>query len=348
MDIICTPFGKTAAGQPVERYTLTDGSCSASILTLGGVLQSLIVPDQNGTPTDVVLGFDTVEAYEAQDCYIGALLGRCANRIAEGRVTLGGRTFQLPCNDNGINHLHGGNTGFDRRIWRASILPDGLLLSYDSPAGEEGYPGNLHAEVIYRLADNALTIEYRAQADADTLCSLSNHSYFNLAGHNTGEVGAQCVCIHAEQYTPISETSVPTGEIASVADTPFDLRQPTPLNAGWDSGFEQIRLGAGYDHNYILPGGGLRPVASASCKESGIALEVFSDMPGVQLYSGNYLSASLPLGKGGAQYGRRHGFCLETQFWPNAPALPHFPQPVLRPGVLYQHTTRFQFSLLPA
>lgn len=344
MDIICTPFGATADGQTVERYTLTDGAFSVSILTLGGIVQSLIVPDRNGKPTDVVLGFDSTADYEAQTCYIGALLGRCANRIAEGRITVSGIPYQLACNDNGVNQLHGGNVGFDKRIWRASILSDGIALSYESPNGEENFPGKLSVTVTYRLVDSALRIEYHAVSNADTICNLSNHSYFNLAGHDSGEVGAQTLCIHAEKFTPLGENSVPTGEIASVADTALDLRKPTPLGAGWDADCPQIQLGAGYDHNFIVDGEGLRPFASARSEQTGIELTVHSDMPGVQLYTGNYLHADLPKGKSGVTYGRRHGFCLETQFWPSAPTLPHFPQPILRAGETYDHVTVFAFS----
>lgn len=347
MNIVCTPFGKTADGRPVDRYTLTDGRCSASILTLGGIIQSLIVPDRNGRPTDIVLGFDTVAAYESQTCYIGALLGRCANRIAGGRVALGGREIRLACNDHGACHLHGGETGFDKRIWSASVANGGLTLRYDSPAGEEHYPGNLRASVTYRLEDGALSLEYRAETDADTLCNLSNHAYFNLGGHASGEVGEQTVCIPADHFTPIGKNSAPTGEVASVEGTPLDLRRFTPLGAHWDDKFPQLRRAGGYDHNYIIGGDGLRPFALAECAQTGITLSVESDMPGMQLYSGNYLDANLPRGKGGVQYGRRHGFCLETQFWPNAPAFPHFPQPVLRAGESCRHFTNFHFSLHP-
>ncbi|MFR3786287.1 aldose epimerase family protein [Agathobaculum desmolans] len=344
MNITCTPFGKTADGRPVERYVLTDGPYQAAILSLGGIVQSLVVPDRHGVPTDVVLGFDTVADYEAQDCYIGALLGRCANRLAEGRIEIGGQAVQLACNDNGVNQLHGGNVGFDKRIWQAYMLPDGLRLCYDSPAGEEAFPGRLRAEVTYRLQAGALTIEYRAESDAETVCNLSNHSYFNLAGHDTGEVGAQQVCVHAARYTPLNDHNVPTGEIAPVEGTPLDLRAAAPLRAGWDSGFAQIALAAGYDHNYIIDGEGLRPFAEAYCAESGIALTVESDMPGMQLYTGNFLRPDLPKGKGGAAYDRRHAFCMETQFWPNAFACPGFPLPLLRAGEVYQHITTFRFS----
>lgn len=346
MEIICKAFGTTSDGQQVDCYTLIDGPYQASVLTYGGILQSFCVPDRAGKQTDIVLGFDTVEAYEKQTCYIGALLGRCANRIAGGRFELNGQTYELNCNDNGINHLHGGNIGFDRRIWSAKTDDDGLKLWYNSPAGEEHYPAALSAEVTYRLSEGALTITYVAESDGDTICNLSNHSYFNLAGHASGEVGRQKVCIHADRYTPIGETSAPNGEIASVENTPMDLREPAAIGAGWDDSFSQIALGAGYDHNYIIEGQGMRPFAQAFCEESGIVLSVISDMPGVQFYSGNYLDETLPLGKNGAKYGRRHGFCLETQFWPNATAFSHFPQPVLRKGDTYHKCTKFQVSHL--
>lgn len=345
MKIECTPFGTTAAGQSVERYTLIDGDCSASILTLGGILQALIVPDKTGTPTDIVLGFDCVSAYESQDCYIGALLGRCANRIAGGHVQVNQKPYSLACNDRGINHLHGGMVGFDRHIWQATTLTDGLQLCYESPDGEEGYPGNLHVTAIYRLKHGALTIEFSAKSSQDTICNLSSHIYFNLGGHCSGEVGAQMIQIHADSYTPLNATHVPTGEIQSVAGTPLDLRQLTRFDAGWDHPFDQIQLADGYDHNFIPNGEGLRPFAQAVCKDTGISLTVESDMPGVQLYTGNFLHKQLPAGKNQTLYDRRHAFCLETQFWPNAFACPDFPQPILSKDQTYHHITTYQYSI---
>ena len=347
MKIVNEPFGVTVQGQPVERYTLTDGNCSASVLTLGGILQSWTVPDRNGAPTDIVLGFDSVGAYEAQDCYIGALLGRCANRIADGRITVGQQTYTLACNDNGINHLHGGMVGFDRRIWKATVLPDGLQLQYESPDGEEGYPGRLSVTAIYRLTQDTLSIEFFAQSDKDTVCNLSSHSYFNLGGHASGSVGSQMIQVDADRYTPLASNNAPTGEVASVEGTPFDLRQPVRFDAGWDSDFTQIALAGGYDHNYIPAGDGLRPFAQASCPQTGITLTVTSDMPGVQLYTGNFLRDDLPEGKQHAKYDRRHGFCLETQFWPNAFACPDFPQPIVHVGETYHHITNDRYSVCP-
>lgn len=344
MNITVSPFGKTKDGVPVERYTLTDGAMSVSVLTYGGAIQSLIVPDRNGDPIDVALGFDTVAAYESQSCYIGALIGRFANRIEGGRFTLRDRVYQLAVNSAGVNHLHGGNTGFDKRVWSAAVDEGGLTLRYLSPAGEEGYPGTLAVSVSYRLENGALTLDYRAETDADTLVNLTNHSYFNLSGHTAGAVGAQTICVHADRYTPLGANSAPSGEIASVEGTPLDLRTPVPFSARWDDPFAQIKKAGGFDHNYILDGAGLCPAAEAHSDATGISLAVLTDMPGVQLYSGNFLRDDLPPGKGGARYAPRCGFCLETQFWPNAPLFGHFPQPVLRAGDTYRHTTIFHFS----
>lgn len=346
MDIVCTPFGRDRAGHAVLRYTLTEGALSASILTLGGVLQSLTVPDRNGKPVDVVLGFDSAEDYEQQTCYIGALIGRCANRIAEGRFVLNGQPYQLACNENGTTHLHGGENGFDKRQWITSIHSEGLSLQYHSPAGEEGYPGALHAAVTYRLTADSLIIDYHAEADAPTPCNLTNHSYFNLDGHGAGTVGGQRIRLNAARYTPIDAASIPTGEIAATQGTPMDLTRETPLGAHWDDDFDQLRLAGGYDHNFVVDGafGTLRPAARVRSERTGIVMNVETTMPGIQLYTGNFLRADMPAGKGGAKYAPRHGFCLETQYYPSALTLPQFPQPVLRPGETYRHQTVFRFS----
>lgn len=345
MPITSTFFGTTADGHAVDKYTLTDGVYSVSVLTLGGIVQSLIVPDKNGNPVDVALGFDSVTAYESQSCYIGALLGRCANRIAGGTILVNGQTIQLACNDNGVCHLHGGNVGFDRKIWTPTIADDSLTLTYVSPDGEENYPGTLTVSVTYRLQNGALSLTYRATSDKDTLCNLSNHAYFNLCGHNTGDVGSQWIQIFADHYTPLAANNAPTGEIASVKNTPFDLREAKRFAEGWDAPFEQITLAGGYDHNYLFDGEGLRQFAYAHCDQTGIALETWSDMPGMQLYSSNFLTG-VPTGKDGAEYGLRHAFCLETQYPPNAANCPNFPQPILKAGELYEHTTVYRFSAI--
>ncbi len=338
-------FGTTSDGQPVIKFTLTDGDASVSVLTLGGIIQSLVVPDRNGNAVDVVLGFDDVQSYEKQNCYIGALLGRCANRIVGGDVVLGDQVIHLACNDRNICHLHGGNIGFDRKIWTPDRTEDGLTLSYCSPAGEEGYPGTMHVSVTYRLEKQALSLCYRAVCDRDTLCNLSNHAYFNLTGHASGSVDEQHIQILADTYTPLGGNGAPDGRIAPVAGTPLDLRDMHCFSEGWDMPFHQIALAQGYDHNYLCGGAGLRTVACACSGQTGIHLEVQTDMPGLQLYSGNYLT-DLPAGKHGARYGVRSGFCLETQYPPNAVNCPAFSQPVLRAGEEYVHTTVYAFRVI--
>ncbi|MDO5785124.1 MAG: aldose epimerase family protein [Eubacteriales bacterium] len=335
-------FGTTSGRQAITKFTLTDGAYSVSVLTFGGIIQSLIVPDRDGNPVDVVLGFDDVRSYEGQSCYIGALLGRCANRIAGSDVIIGNYAVHLACNDNGICHLHGGKIGFDRRIWTPAITDRGLELSYCSPDGEEGYPGTMHATVTYRLENGKLSLIYHAVCDSDTLCNLSNHTYFNLSGHASGTIGEQYIQILADAYTPLAWNNAPDGHIAPVAGTPLDLRDMHRFMEGWDMPFDQITLARGYDHNYLCNGTGLRTAAYAYSKQTGIRMEVQTDMPGLQLYSGNYLK-NLPIGKQGAQYGIRNGFCIETQYPPNAVNCPTFPQPILRAGEEYVHTTVYMF-----
>ncbi len=340
MKITAEAFGATKDGTPVTRYWLSDGSCRVAVLTYGGIIQAIEVPDRKGTPVDVVLGFDSPAGYEAQTCYIGAMIGRCANRIGHGRFTLNGTEYTLPCNDNGVNHLHGGMSGFDRKHWQAEVQPDALVLTLHSADGEEGYPGALDVKVTYQLENGALKLHYEADTDADTLCNLTNHSYFNLAGK--GEVGAQKLQIHAAQYAPLGEENIPDGTRAAVAGTPMDLRESTPMGAHWDEGFVQLRKAGGYDHHYWVDGEGMRPFAEAVCEENGIRLSVTSDMPGLQLYTANFLTGAN--GKQGTDYGRREAFCLETQFVPNPAAWTSTLQPILRKGEHYSHTTVFAFS----
>lgn len=343
MNITCERFGATGEGTPVERYWLTDGACAVAVLTLGGIIQSVRVPNREGAATDIALGFDSVQAYEAQTCYIGALLGRCANRIAKKALSVGGNMCSLAWNDNGVCHLHGGVSGFDRKLWHADISEEGLVLRCTSPDGEEGYPGELQVSVTYHLADSALSLTYRAESAKDTLCNLSNHAYFNLSGHNAGSIGKQQIQVFADRYAVKDSHSVPTGEIQCVKNTPLDLREPQRFAEHWDDPFEQIKSARGYDHHYFIDGTGMRPFARAYAKDTGILLEVQSDLPGMQLYSGNYLE-QLPAGKDGADYGMRSGFAIETQYAPNAVHCPAFAAPVLRAGERYEHTTVYRFS----
>lgn len=338
-------FGTMPDGSPVERVALRCGRISCGVITYGGALQSLVVPDRAGNPVDVLLGFDTLDGYRGQDKYLGALIGRCANRIGGARFSLGGREYPLAAND-GPNHLHGGLVGFDKQIWNIeSCAADRVTLSLFSPDGQEGYPGDLSVQVTYRLEEDALHLAYEAVCNRDTLCNLTSHAYFNLSGHCSGPVAAQFIQIPARFYTPADSGSIPTGAVAPVDGTPMDLREGRAIGEQWDDGFAQLRMAGGYDHNWVLdgPDGTLRPCARAWSTETGIALEARTTLPGIQFYSGNYLDGC-PRGKGGAPYARRWGFCLETQFFPDSPHQAHFPSALLRAGERYRQETVYRFS----
>lgn len=334
-------FGSTGSGGEVFSYTLRSAAgMTAEILTYGGVLRSLRVPVA-GEERDVVLGFDDVAGYERDSAYLGALVGRVANRIGGGSFALDGRTYALPVN-NGPNCLHGGSSGFDRKLWQAEEAPGGLILSYTSADGEEGFPGNLKVRVTYALGeDHSLSIDYRAESDAPTPVSLTSHSYFNLKGG--GDVGDHVVQVEADYFNENDAHGLPTGTLLAVGGTPFDLREPKALSAGFAQGHPQLALAGGYDHNFILKSGMdgvLRPAASAQC--GGLRMECLTTQPGLQLYTGNFLTGAA--GKGGQVYVRRSGLCLETQNWPDAVNHPDFPSPILRPGEVYRHRTVYRFT----
>lgn len=340
------PFGTMPDGTPVELYTLAAGALSCQIITFGGSLQSLRVPDRSGKPVDVLLGFDALEPYRTHGKSLGALVGRYANRIGGAKFSLNGQTYQLAANNNGVNHLHGGLVGFNQRVWTVEEAGDDrLALSLFSPDGEEGYPGNLTVRVTYTLTEEGLTIGYRAECDRDTVCNLTNHAYFNLSGHDSGPVLDQTIQLLADRYTPTDPLSIPTGEIAPVEGTPMDLRRTAPIGARIGEDFPQLLQAGGYDHNWIPNGeaGTLRPIARAASPATGISMEVLSTLPGVQFYTGNYLDGC-PAGKGGAAYANRWGFCLETQFYPDSPNHENFPSCVLRAGEIFRHTAAFRFS----
>jgi aldose 1-epimerase len=338
------PFGNTRSGKKVSEFILANpGGVSVCILNWGGIIRSILVPDSRGKSADVVLGFDSLAPYEERHPYFGTITGRYANRIAKGSFTLDEVTYSLAKN-NGPNHLHGGINGFDRVIWNASTstAPDSatLLLSYVSANGEEGYPGEVATKVAYTLSsDNALTVEYTATSTKATPINLTNHSYFNLAGHSAGPVLGHTLVIDASRYVPVDETSIPLGPLAPTADTPFDFREPHTIG-------ERIsQVGVGYDHTYVLATSP-RPLhfaARALDPDSGRYLEVFTTEPGVQLYTGNYLDGTLR-GKGGAQYHKHSGFCLETQHFPDSPNQPAYPSTILRPGETYSSKTVMKFG----
>ncbi|MCI9120300.1 MAG: galactose mutarotase [Oscillibacter sp.] len=339
------PFGVMPDGTAVEQYTLEAGALSCDILTYGGALRALRAPGRART-VDVLLGFDTLEDYRRQDKYLGALIGRYANRIGGSAFSLENQTYPLAAND-GPNHLHGGRLGFDKQVWTAEEATDhSLTLSLTSPDGQEGYPGTLTVRVTYTLTPEGLRIRYQAESSRATPCNLTNHAYFNLSGHASGPVLDQTIQILADFYTPSDAASIPTGQLAPVEGTPMDLRQPTVIGAGIDGDFQQLRNAGGYDHNWAVngPAGTLRPAARAFSPATGISLEVWTTLPGVQFYSGNYLDGC-PAGKDGARYGKRWAFCLETQLFPDTPHHANFPACILRPGEVWDHTTELRFHL---
>ena len=342
-------FGKMADGQEVHLYTLTNSNgMQVSITNYGARIVSILVPDRNGKMADVVLGFDNLPDYVKYNTYFGALVGRYANRIGGAKFTLDGKVYHLPVN-NGPNSLHGGIKGFDKRFWAAEEVQGdepSLVMTYSSKDGEEGYPGNLQAKVVYTLTkDNSIKIDYSATTDKDTVINLTNHSYFNLAGEGNGDVLKQVLMINSDEITPVNATQIPTGKIMKVDGTPFDFRKPTPIGARINEDNEQLKIGKGYDINYILErkGPGLELAARAYDPGSGRELEVYTTEPGIQFYSGNFLDGSVH-GKGGVAYGPRSAFCLETQHYPDSPNQPGFPTTELKPGETFHQVTVFKFT----
>jgi aldose 1-epimerase len=342
-------FGKTREGQAVEIYTLTNANgVEARITTYGGIIVSLKVPDRNGKLEDVVLGFDNLEGYLKGHPYFGAIIGRYGNRIGKGRFTLNGTEYKLAVN-NGENTLHGGMKGFDKVVWKARPVTIangvGLEMTYLSPDGEEGYPGNLSVKVIYALTNtNDLRISYSATTDKDTVVNLTSHSYFNLAGQGNGDILGHRLMVNASRMTPVDSGLIPTGELRAVKGTPFDFTTLTAIGARIDANDEQMKLGGGYDHNFVVNGraGVLRLAAKVVEPGSGRVMEVFTTEPGMQFYTGNFLDGTVQ-GKGKV-YNKRFGFCLETQHYPDSPNKPSFPTTVLKKTGRYQTTTVYRFS----
>jgi aldose 1-epimerase len=348
------PFGKTPDGTQVDVYTLKSGEIEARVITYGAILQSLKVPDKAGKSADVVLGFDTLDGYtggpKPNPAFFGALIGRYANRIAGGQFTLDGKKYHTPLNDgpdpaSPVNTLHGGPHGFDKAVWQAKEIPHGVELTHVSPDGDAGFPGKLTAIVRYTLTGKDLKIDYSATTDKDTVLNLTNHSYFNLAGEGNGDILQNQVKINASHYTPMDVNSIPTGELASVAGTPFDFRKPTAVGARINDDNDQLKKGHGYDHNWVLDSGGGKFSEAAEVYEpgSGRVLQVLTDQPGVQFYTSNFLDGSIK-GKGGVAYPRHGALCLETQHFPDSPNHPKFPTTELEPGQKFHRVTIFRFS----
>ena len=338
-------------GKPVAIYTLKNSKgIEARITEYGATLVSLKIPDRSGSFADVVLGFDTLDGYlqTPPPPYFGATVGRYANRIGKARFTLNGKAYTLDKN-NGENSLHGGVRGFDKVVWAAEVQEgdaNGVKFSYLSKDGEGGYPGNLNVDVIYTLDENnELKIDYHATTDQDTVINLTNHSYFNLAGHNGGDILGHLVMINADRFTPIDSGLIPTGELSKVEGTPFDFRQAKAVGERINATNEQIKFGKGYDHNWVInnSGSGLALAARVTEPISGRVVETLTTEPGIQFYTGNFLDGSMK-GKGGVAYQYRHGLTLETQHFPDSPNHPEFPTTTLKKGDAFRSTTVFRFS----
>ncbi len=359
-------FGKLQDGRSVEIYTLrnTKGT-EVKVITYGARLVSWRFNTKRFEPVDVLLGYDDISSYEKDTTFVGAVVGRHANRLADAKAVLNGKEYQLDCNDGSRkqNHLHGGFEGFYKKLWKAEETPEGLKLSLASPAGECGYPGNMEVSVLYGLSnDNELSIRYEAVSDEDTVCNLTNHAYFNLDGFESDSILDQKLQLCSDSFTENDAESLPTGKIIPVEGTPMDFRELTPMGAHIDDDYEQLKFGHGYDHNWILrdkpaevemepgmfgydPGcpidylkDGLKNAAVAESGKTGIQLLVYTTMPGIQFYAGNFLDGSFK-GKKGVPFAHRSGFCLETQYYPNAFRHPEFPQPVLKKGEVWKSQT---------
>ncbi len=347
MSITKTSFGKLPCGCEADLYILKNASgASVEITNYGGIISAINVPDKDGKLGNVMLGYDNVNGYLPLHGYMGALVGRVGNRIKEGKFTLNGVEYQVAKNEKGLNHLHGGDVGFDRKLWDATpiegICEDHLMLRYTSPDGEENYPGNLKVLVTYTFTDdNELYVHYEAVSDKDTLCSLTNHAYFNLACE--GDVLDHTMEINADTFTVVDAECIPTGEMRAVGGTPLDLRTAKRIGDEIDSDYEQMVFGAGYDHNFNLNDDEMRFAAEVRDPKSGRVMRVFTDMPSVQFYCGNHLD-SPNVGRHGYNYKKRNGFCLETQFAPDSINHPNFPDSVLRAGEKYDFMTVFSFD----
>ena len=347
-----TSFGTLPDGTALELFTLKNASgMEVSVTNYGGIITSLKVADRSGKIDDVTLGYESIDGYLKSSPYFGAIIGRYGNRIGKAQFELDGKTYKLPAND-GPNTLHGGVKGFDKVVWQAEPFERegerGIVFTYVSPDGEEGFPGTLTSRVTYTLTDkNELAFDYHATTDKPTVVNLTQHAYFNLAGDGSGDILGHELTINADRYTPVNATLIPTGEIAKLEGTPLDFRTKTPIGARIDAANEQLKRAGGYDHNYVLnkQGEGLTLAARVEEPKTGRVMEVHSTEPGIQFYSGNFLDGSIT-GKQGHVYNKRNGFCLETQHYPDSPNQPSFPTTTLKPGEEYQSRTVYTFSTM--
>ena len=344
MSLIESLCGKTPEGASVFQYEMKNpAGITATLMSYGAILLSVKAPDRNGTTDEITLGFDSLDGYLGEHPYFGATIGRCANRIDSGRFTLGGAEYTLACNENGRHHLHGGNRGFDKVMWKPQAGTDSVTFSYESSDGEEGYPGNLKVMVTYSLnSDNELRFDYEAETDRPTPVNLTNHTYWNLAGAGSGSILGHELFMRCREYLPVDEKLIPTGELKDVHGTPMDFTQIRTLGERIDA------AGGGYDHCYVIDPhpqdstGELKDVCAICDPKTGRCIEIRTNQPGVQLYTGNFLDGIK--GRGGARYDKHSAFCLETQNFPNAINIPSFPSAILEPGSVYRHTTVHRFS----
>ncbi len=339
-------WGKTTDGADAHIYTLTSGPIEVRVTDFGAHLVSVRTPDRTGKVADVVLGFDTIKDYQTQpDYYLGALVGRFGNRIAKGQFTIDGKTYQIPLND-GANALHGGPVGFDKYLWKAEEVSNGVEFTHTSPDGDMGFPGTLTARIRYTLTGGTLRLDYSATTDKATVVNLTNHAYFNLRGDGEGDILGHRLQLDAENFTPTDSGLIPTGELKPVAGTPLDFRKPAVIGERIEADFEPLRLAGGYDHNFAVNGpvGVLRRAARMSEPASGRTLTVETTEPGIQFYAGNFLDGQRT-GRHGQKIAKRTGFCLETQHFPDAPNHAEFASAVLRPGEALHSTTTFTFGV---
>jgi len=350
MKITQKPFGKTKNGEEATLYTITNSNgMKVSFTDYGANIVSIIVPDRNGKLDDVALGFENIEGYEDNKPGFGSFIGRSANRIGGAKFELNGKVYELEKND-GANNLHGGSPGYNKVMYDTEIFEDGDMISIEfsrlSPDGEQGFPGNLDITVTYSLTDNnELVIEYHAVSDKDTVVNLTNHSYFNLSGHNSGDILNHKVWINADKFTPTTDDLIPTGELRDVSGTPMDFRTLKRIGDDIDSDYEPLRQAGGYDHNYVLnnESGEVEKVAELVDESTGRVMEVFTNKPGMQFYTSNMLTP-VENGKDGATYGKRAGVCFETQYFPNACNIKSFPSSILKAGQEYDFVTIYKFS----